>query len=33
MPVLPAGSYTLSLRPLNSLRMGGTAMEVAFTVE
>jgi hypothetical protein len=29
----PAGTYTLSVRPLNSLRMGGTAKCVTFTVE
>ncbi len=33
LPEVPAGAYTLSVRPLNSLRMGGAAQKVAFTVE
>ncbi len=33
LPALSAGAYTLSVRPLNSLRMGGTAQTVTFTVE
>ncbi|MBQ9083212.1 MAG: metallophosphoesterase [Clostridia bacterium] len=33
LPALPAGAYTLSVRPLNSLRMGGTAKNIAFTAE